>query len=193
MNKGYPVYLSSIATITEGPATSPTQYVSFAYGKEADDELKKASPSDYPAVTLAISKQEGTDAMHLSEKILSKVEHLKKESISPDIQITVTRNYGESASEKVSELLIHLVGAIVAVTLFVMLAMGWRGGLVVFLSVPITFALTLFAYYFMDYTLNRITLFALVFVTGIVVDDSIIIAENMHRHFKMKYLTWFIF
>ena len=190
MNKGYPVYLSSIATITEGPATSPTQYVSFAYGKEADDELKKASPSDYPAVTLAISKQEGTDAMHLSEKILSKVEHLKKESISPDIQITVTRNYGESASEKVSELLIHLVGAIVAVTLFVMLAMGWRGGLVVFLSVPITFALTLFAYYFMDYTLNRITLFALVFVTGIVVDDSIIIAENMHRHFKMKYLSF---
>ena len=69
-----------------------------------------------------------------------------------------------------------------------MLAMGWRGGLVVFLSVPVTFALTLFAYYFMHYTLNRITLFALVFITGIVVDDSIIIAENMHRHFKMKEL-----
>merc|ERR1711991_1004280 len=71
-------------------------------------------------------------------------------------------------------------------TIVVMLAMGWRGGLVVFLSVPITFALTLFSHYFLDYTLNRITLFALVFVTGIVVDDSIIIAENMHRHFKMK-------
>ncbi|MFO8001229.1 MAG: efflux RND transporter permease subunit, partial [Marinilabilia sp.] len=75
-----------------------------------------------------------------------------------------------------------------AVTLVVMLAMGWRGGLVVFISVPITFALTLFSYYFLDYTLNRITLFALVFVTGIVVDDSIIIAENMHRHFKMRKL-----
>ena len=84
----------------------------------------------------------------------------------------------------------HLVGAIVAVTFVVMLAMGWRGGLVVFLSVPITFALTLLSYYMLDYTLNRITLFALVFVTGIVVDDSIIIAENMHRHFKMKRLPF---
>ncbi len=104
------------------------------------------------------------------------------------MQLTVTRNYGETASEKVGELLFHLFIAIVVVTLFVMLAMGWRGGLVVFLSVPVTFALTLFSYYFMDYTLNRITLFALVFITGIVVDDSIIIAENMHRHFKMKKL-----
>lgn len=189
MNEGHPVYLSSIATITEGPSVTPTQYVSFGYGADAAKGLKENNASDYTAVTIAISKQEGTDAMHLSEKILDKVEHLKKESVSPDINISVTRNYGESASEKVSELLLHLFGAIVAVTLFVMLAMGWRGGLVVFLSVPVTFALTLFAYYFMDYTLNRITLFALVFVTGIVVDDSIIIAENMHRHFKMKYLS----
>ena len=189
MNEGHPVYLSSIATITEGPSATPTQYVSFGYGADAAKGLKESNASDYTAVTIAISKQEGTDAMHLSEKILDKVEYLKKESVSPDINISVTRNYGESASEKVSELLLHLFGAIVAVTLFVMLAMGWRGGLVVFLSVPITFALTLFAYYFMDYTLNRITLFALVFVTGIVVDDSIIIAENMHRHFKMRYLS----
>jgi multidrug efflux pump subunit AcrB len=106
------------------------------------------------------------------------------------VQITVTRNYGETASEKVSELLLHLLVAIIAVTGFVMLAMGWRGGLVVFLSVPVTFALTLFSYYLMDYTLNRITLFALVFITGIVVDDSIVIAENMHRYFKMKRLSF---
>ncbi len=104
--------------------------------------------------------------------------------------MTVSRNYGATASHKVSELLSHLFIAIISVSLVVMLAMGWRGGLVVFLSVPVTFALTLFSYYFMDYTLNRITLFALVFVTGIVVDDSIIIAENMHRHFKMKRLPF---
>ena len=116
--------------------------------------------------------------------------HLKKEINPFDVQVTVTRNYGETASDKVSELLFHLFISIVVVTVFVMLAMGWRGGLVVFLSVPVTFALTLFAYYFMDYTLNRITLFALVFITGIVVDDSIIIAENMHRHFKMKKLPF---
>ncbi len=84
----------------------------------------------------------------------------------------------------------NLIMAIVSVTIVMILAMGWRGGLVVFLSVPVTFALTMFSYYFLDYTLNRITLFALVFVTGIVVDDSIIIAENMHRHFKMKKLPF---
>ena len=141
-------------------------------------------------LTLSIAKKKGADAMQLSERIIAKVEHLKEELIPADVQITETRNYGETASEKVSELLLHLFVAVIAVTLFVMLAMGWRGGLVVFLSVPVTFALTLFSYYFLDYTLNRITLFALVFITGIVVDDSIIIAENMHRHFKMKRLPF---
>ncbi|HZL09154.1 MAG TPA: efflux RND transporter permease subunit [Prolixibacteraceae bacterium] len=184
LNEGQPVYLHQIARIEDGPET-PRQYVFFGYGQAAN-ESKIPPGANYPAITLAVAKKKGADAMHLSAKILSKVEHLKKELIPDDVQVTTTRNYGESASQKVSELLLHLFVSIVVVTLFVMLAMGWRGGLVVFLSVPVTFALTLFAYYFMGYTLNRITLFALVFVTGIVVDDSIIIAENMHRHFKMK-------
>jgi multidrug efflux pump subunit AcrB len=187
-NKQQPVYLKQIATVTDGPET-PTQYVQFGYGK-ADNANQKKHVGSYPAVTLAIAKKKGADAMKLSEKILTKIDHLKKELLPSDVQLSVTRNYGETASEKVSELLLHLFIAIVVVTLFVMLAMGWRGGLVVFLSVPVTFALTLFAYYFLHYTLNRITLFALVFITGIVVDDSIIIAENMHRHFKMKRLPF---
>jgi len=128
--------------------------------------------------------------MKIAEVIIAKTDHLKTTLIPDDVHVEVTRNYGETASHKVSELLLHLIGSIIAVTLVVMLAMGWRGGLVVFLSVPITFALTLLSYYMLDYTLNRITLFALVFVTGIVVDDSIIIAENMHRHFKMKRLPF---
>lgn len=187
-NKQQPVYLKQIASVTEGPET-PTQYVQFGYGK-ADTAGQNKFRSAYPAVTLAIAKKKGADAMKLSEKILAKIDHLKKELLPSDVQLSITRNYGETASEKVSELLLHLFIAIVVVTLFVMLAMGWRGGLVVFLSVPVTFALTLFAYYFLHYTLNRITLFALVFITGIVVDDSIIIAENMHRHFKMKRLPF---
>lgn len=187
-NKQQPVYLKQVATINEGPET-PTQYVQFGYGK-ADGAGQKEFRGSYPAVTLAIAKKKGADAMKLSEKILAKIDHLKKELLPSDVQLSITRNYGETASEKVSELLFHLFIAIVVVTLFVMLAMGWRGGLVVFLSVPVTFALTLFAYYFLHYTLNRITLFALVFITGIVVDDSIIIAENMHRHFKMKRLPF---
>ena len=186
VNDGQPVYLYQVATIEDGPEV-PQDYVSFGYGA-ANNELQKSNPNDYTAVTISIAKKKGADAMKLSDIIIAKVNHLKKDLISNDLNVEVTRNYGLTASHKVSELLLHLSIAIIIVTLFVMAAMGWRGGLVVFMSVPITFALTLFAYYFMGYTLNRITLFALVFVTGIVTDDSIIIAENMYRHFKMKKL-----
>ncbi len=183
-----PVYLHQVATISDGPEL-PVSYVSFGYGKASlhQDNYK----GEYSAVTISVAKRRGADAMRLSEQIMDKIDHLESELIPSDVHVEVTRNYGETASEKVSELLMHLLGAIVSVSIVVMLAMGWRGGLVVFISVPITFALTMFSYYFMDYTLNRITLFALVFVTGIVVDDSIIIAENMHRHFKMKQLPFF--
>ncbi|MCW3805942.1 efflux RND transporter permease subunit [Plebeiibacterium marinum] len=183
-----PVYLHQIAEVSDGPEL-PVSYVSFGYGNA--NEKRKTYAGDYAAVTVSVAKRRGADAMRLAEQIMHKVEVLQGELIPSDIHVEITRNYGETASEKVSELLMHLFGAIIAVTIVVMLAMGWRGGLVVFISVPITFALTMFSYYFLDYTLNRITLFALVFVTGIVVDDSIIIAENMHRHFKMKQLPFF--
>ena len=187
VQQNQPIYLKQIATIIDGPEI-PSKYVSLGFG--AASEKADAYKSEYPAVTISVAKRKGADAMKISDVILDKVEHLKKTLIPDDVNVEVTRNYGETASQKVSELLMHLIGAIIAVTLVVMLAMGWRGGLVVFLSVPITFALTLLSYYMLDYTLNRITLFALVFVTGIVVDDSIIIAENMHRHFKMKRLPF---
>ncbi|WP_439131931.1 efflux RND transporter permease subunit [Polaribacter sp.] len=182
-----PIYLKQVAKIIDGPEISQN-YVSLGFGKAS----KKSTNynSEYPAVTISIAKRKGADAMQISDVILDKIAHLRTNLIPDDVHVEITRNYGETASQKVSELLMHLIGAIIAVTLVVMLAMGWRGGLVVFLSVPITFALTLLSYYMLDYTLNRITLFALVFVTGIVVDDSIIIAENMHRHFKMKKLPF---
>jgi len=187
VNKNMPVYLKQVAAVQDGPSTARS-YVSFGYGK-ANEKFKTAK-SEYPAVTISIGKVKGADAMKISAKIIDKVEHLKKTLIPDDVHVEVTRNYGETASHKVGELLLHLGIAIIAVTILVILAMGWRGGLVVFFSVPLTFALTLFAYYLLGYTLNRITLFALVFVVGIVVDDSIIIAENMHRHFKMKRLPF---
>ncbi|HAH55084.1 MAG TPA: multidrug transporter AcrB [Flavobacterium sp.] len=187
VNKNMPVYLKQVARVQDGPSTARS-YVSFGYGKT--NEKFKTAKSEYPAVTISIGKVKGADAMKISDKIIDKVEHLKKNLIPDDVHVEVTRNYGETASHKVGELLLHLGIAIIAVTILVILAMGWRGGLVVFFSVPLTFALTLFAYYLLGYTLNRITLFALVFVVGIVVDDSIIIAENMHRHFKMKRLPF---
>lgn len=187
VQQNQPIYLKQIANIVDGPEL-PNNYVSFGYGQASEEAA--TYKSEYPAVTISVAKRKGADAKTISDIIIDKVEHLKKTLIPEDVHVEVTRNYGETASQKVSELLMHLMGAILAVTLVVMLAMGWRGGLVVFLSVPITFALTLLSYYMLDYTLNRITLFALVFVTGIVVDDSIIIAENMHRHFKMKRLPF---
>ncbi len=186
-SQNMPVYLKQIAKVEDG-ASSPFNYVSFGFGMNSENGLKY--PSEYSAVVLSVSKVKGADAMKISDEILTKVESLKKTLIPDDVHVEVTRNYGETASHKVSELMMHLGVAILAVTVLVMLAMGWRGGLVVFFSVPLTFALTLFSYYILGYTLNRITLFALVFVVGIVVDDSIIIAENMHRHFHMKKLPF---
>jgi len=187
VNNNMPVYLKQVATIQDGPE-KPNSYVSFGYGKNNEKHISNSG--EYNAVTLSIAKVKGADAMKISDKILDRVENLKQTIIPTDVHVDVTRNYGETASHKVGELLLHLGVAILAVTILVMLAMGWRGGLVVFFSVPLTFALTLFSYYLLGYTLNRITLFALVFVVGIVVDDSIIIAENMHRHFKMKRLPF---
>ncbi|HLS30490.1 MAG TPA: efflux RND transporter permease subunit, partial [Flavobacteriaceae bacterium] len=187
VNNNMPVYLHQVAQVQDGPATN-ADYVSFGYSQFNQDYAEY--PSEYNAVTLSIAKVQGADAMQIADKVLAKVEDLKKELIPSTVHVEVTRNYGETASEKVSELFSSLFIAIMVVTGLVMLAMGWRGGLVVFLSVPLTFALTLASYYLLGYTLNRITLFALVFVVGIVVDDSIIIAENMHRHFKMRRLPF---
>ncbi len=188
VHNGSPIYLRSIAEVMDGPE-DPVQYVAYGTGAAHDTETESPEGVEQ-AVTLTIAKRSGTDAMQIADEILARIEVLKASLIPSDVHVEVTRNYGKTASHKVFELLTHLLGAVLAVTLVVGLAMGWRGGLVVFLSVPITFALTLFVYYMLGYTLNRITLFALVFVTGIVVDDSIIIAENMHRHFKMRKLPF---
>ncbi|MFN1835463.1 efflux RND transporter permease subunit [Balneola sp. MJW-20] len=189
VRNGDPIYLKDLAEVTDGPA-EPDTYVEYGIGQNTADESGLSSGRTYPAVTLSFAKRPGTDAMAIAEQIIDKTEALQGKIIPSDLNMTVTRNYGKTAAAKVTSLLEHLMAAIIAVTFVVALSMGWRGGLVVFLSVPVTFALTLFLYYMFGYTLNRITLFALVFVTGIVVDDSIIIAENMHRHFKMKKLPF---
>ena len=186
VHQGLPVYLRSVSSIADGPE-EPSAYVGMGIGLHQQDPY---DAMEYPAVTLSVSKRPGADAMHIAEQILLKTDALKGRLIPSDIRVTTTRNYGETASDKVSELLKHLSVAIIAVTILVAFSMGWRSGLVIFMTVPVTFALTLFVYYMFGYTLNRITLFALVFVTGLVVDDAIIVVENMHRHFKMRRLPF---
>ncbi len=176
-----PVFLRDVAQITDGPE-EVNNYTGFGWGASSGNK----DTADYPSVTLTVAKRQGTDATALANKVISRIDGMKGTVIPAGVTVTETRNYGETASEKVFTLLEHLMMAVVAVTIVVGFFLGWRGALVVFASVPVTFALTLLVYFLLHYTLNRVTLFALIFVTGIVVDDSIIIAENIHRHFAMK-------
>ncbi|MFW6083608.1 MAG: efflux RND transporter permease subunit [Gemmatimonadota bacterium] len=139
-----------------------------------------------PMVTLAVAKRPGADATALGRALENRLDVLHGRVVPHGVEFRVTRNYGETAREKVLTLQEHLLLAIVAVGLVVALSMGWRSAAVVMLAVPVTFALTLLVYRLFGYTLNRVTLFALIFVTGIVIDDSIIVVENMHRHFSMR-------
>ncbi|HEX9736437.1 MAG TPA: efflux RND transporter permease subunit [Thermoanaerobaculia bacterium] len=173
-----PVYLRDVAAVVDG-AEEPTTHVFF---KDA------GAGGLSPAVTLSLAKRQGADAHHVVQEALAKVEDLRGRLLPPEVEVTVTRDYGYTAKEKADELLLHLILAIVSVSVVIGLFLGWRGALVVFISVPVSFALTLFVYYVFGYTLNRVTLFALIFVTGIVVDDSIIVVENIVRHFAMKKL-----
>ncbi|WP_103665235.1 efflux RND transporter permease subunit [Gracilimonas amylolytica] len=186
---GDPILLRDVAEIKDGPG-EPASYVSYSPGPVAAEEKGISAGGAFPAVTISVAKRQGADAMTIATDIDRMVEELQGTVVTSDIHVESTRNYGKTATEKVNTLMIHLLVAVLSVSFVVFLAMGWRGALVVFISVPITFALTLFFYYMYDYTLNRITLFALVFVTGIVVDNSIIVAENMHRHFKMRNLPF---
>ncbi|ADR19604.1 efflux RND transporter permease subunit [Calditerrivibrio nitroreducens] len=174
---GKPVYLKDVATVKDD-AEIPDHYHIIGFNdKISSDKLQ--------AVTLSISKRKGSDSVVVADKILEKIQYLKGYIIPSNVEVKITRNYGETAYEKVKTLMEHLIGAIVAVIIVMTITMGWRAGLVVFVALPVTFALTLFVYYMFDYTLNRVTLFALIFVTGLVVDDAIIIVENMERHFRI--------
>ena len=175
--KGKPIYLRDVARIYDG-AGVPHHYHMIGFNQAH-------TPESFQAVTLSIAKRKGSDSVVVADSILKKVDALKGYVIPSDVHVTITRDYGETAYEKVKTLIEHLLGAILAVMVVMTVAMGWRAGLVVFVALPVTFALTFFVYYIFGYTLNRVTLFALIFVVGLVVDDAIIIVENMERHFKL--------
>ena len=180
VSDGHPVYLRDVAVIRDGPA-EPADYVMFGFGAGAH-----ASPADeYPAVTIAVSKRKGTNAVVVADRVLEKVESLKGSVIPANVQVTVTRDYGRTAQEKSNELLKHLLLATLSVTALVALALGWRSSIVVLAAVPVTLAVTLFIYFIYGYTLNRVTLFALIFSIGILVDDAIVVVENITRHFHL--------
>ena len=182
VKNGRPVYLRDVAEkIEDGPAEADS-YVLFANGAGAKG---KTAGEDYPAVTLTVAKRKGTNATIISEEILKRVAELRGNTLPNDLNITITRNYGETAKDKSDELLKHLFIATLSVTLLIALALGWRESGVVLLAIPVTLALTLAIFYLFGYTLNRVTLFALIFSIGILVDDAIVVVENIVRHFRL--------
>jgi multidrug efflux pump subunit AcrB len=176
VNNGKPVYLREVATILD-EAEESTQYVLHS-------RAEKNSP-DEAAVTLSIAKRPGANAITVAEAVLRKVEALEGSLIPADIEVSVTRNYGETAAEKSNELLFHMAIAVVSVSLLILFALGWRESLIVAIAIPSTLALTLLVFYLLGFTLNRITLFALIFSIGILVDDAIVVVENIVRHFHL--------
>jgi multidrug efflux pump subunit AcrB len=183
-----PVYLRDIADLTDGPE-EPADYVFMGLGPAAAAKGLTPAPGRFEAVTIAVAKKKGTNASSVVHETLAKVEALKGRLIPSDLQITVTRNYGETAKEKSDELLKHMLIATVSVIILIALTLGWREAVVVGVAVPVTLALTLLINYLYGYTLNRVTLFALIFSIGILVDDAIVVVENIHRHFKLHRIS----
>jgi multidrug efflux pump subunit AcrB len=187
VHEGRPVYVRDVAEVMDGPA-EPDQYVFFGKGPAAAEKGLAAQPAARgvtPAVTLTVAKRKGTNATHIAERVLARLEDARGTAIPEDVQITVTRNYGETAKEKSDELLWHMLIAVVSVSLLIALTLGRRESGVVALAIPVTLALTLTVFYLYGYTLNRITLFALIFSIGILVDDAIVVVENVVRHFRL--------
>ena len=170
-----PVFVRNVADVIDGGA-EPTEYVRMA----------KANSKEFlPAVTISIAKRKGTNAVQVADNVLQRVEPLKGSVIPSGINVDITRNYGETAAEKSNELLFHMLIAVVSVSLLIAITLGRRESLIVFIAIPVTLALTLAVFYLYGYTLNRITLFALIFSIGILVDDAIVVVENIVRHWRM--------
>ncbi len=179
-----PVFLRNIAKIEDGPE-EPSQYVLTGRGTSGVKNPSESSSFTSPAVTLTIAKRKGTNAIQVADRVLEKINLVKGTFIPADIEVATTRNYGETAAEKSNELLLHMLIAILSVSALILVALGLREAGIVAIAIPVTLALTLTLLYFYGYTLNRVTLFALIFSIGILVDDAIVVVENIIRHYRL--------
>ncbi|HXV21550.1 MAG TPA: efflux RND transporter permease subunit [Desulfuromonadales bacterium] len=181
---GAPVYLRDVAKVTDGMA-EPQTYTRLRFGP-AGDPAAAAAGTEHQAVHIAVAKKKGTNAVAVADDVIGAVRAMQGTIIPDGIDVRVTRNYGETADHKVNELITHLVIAVVTVLALILIALGWREALIVAVSIPIIYSLTLLVNYWFGYTINRVTLFALVLALGLLVDDPIVDVENIYRHFKMK-------
>ena len=176
---GRPVYVKDVADVVVG--ASEPEHHAWTMTRAASGDLDKR-----PAVSIALAKRKGANAVVVSEDVLKRLELVKGRIVPADLEIAVTRNYGATATEKADELLFHLALATVSIVLLIIFTIGWREGVVVFVIIPTTILLTLFASWLMGYTINRVSLFALIFSIGILVDDAIVVVENVVRHWQRR-------
>ncbi len=183
-----PIYMRDVAEVVDAMVEHST-YTRLNFGpacryKGIDGE--NALSEEYQAVTLAIAKRKGTNAVWVANEVLDEVERLKGTVIPSNVDVLVTRNYGETANDKINGLVEALIVAIVSVIALIGFFLGWRGTIPVAIAIPVTYCLTLLANYLFGYTVNRVTLFALILSLGILVDDPITDVENIYRHFQMR-------
>lgn len=183
LSDGVPVYLRDIATIEFGPYQAE-QFVWFGTGPAAADK-QIDSRGRYPAVTIAIAKKPGSNAIDVANQLISRLDQMRGIVIPEGVEVTVTRNYGATANEKVMTLIQKLFLATGVVVLLILFTLGWREAIIVGVAIAVTLALTLFASWAWGFTLNRVSLFALIFSIGILVDDAIVVVENIHRHLRL--------
>ncbi len=182
VRQGRPVYLKDVGEVVDGPEEARS-YTRFGYSNRyAKENNLEFSPLPCPAVTLAVAKKRGTNAVEVARQTIEKIDELKKTVIPDGVRIEITRNYGDTAQEKVNGLLSSLAFAVMSVVILLAIAIGWRESMVVALAVPISFALALFVNYLMGFSINRVTLFALILSLGLVVDDPITNVDNIQRH-----------
>lgn len=181
--KNKPVYLKDVAKIFEGEG-KPTNYVKFGFGQASGKDKNKL----YNAVTIAIAKRTGSNAVTVAHAIEEKLKLMEGTIIPDDVKVKITRNYGETATEKANELIEHLLIATFSIVLLIAVTLGFRESLIVAITIPVTLAIALFLSEMYGYSLNRVTLFALIFSIGILVDNSIVVLENIHRWFSMRKL-----
>jgi multidrug efflux pump subunit AcrB len=177
---GRVVHLSDVALVRDGPGEADDHVFLLPGPSQVADHA-----GAHCAVTLAVSKRKGANAVRVADGVLALVEREHGRTLPADVSVQVVRNYGETAAEKSNELLLHMGIAVVSVMLLIAFALGWREAGIVAIAIPVTLALTLAVFYLLGYTLNRITLFALIFSIGILVDDPIVDVENIVRHFRM--------
>jgi multidrug efflux pump subunit AcrB len=174
-----PVYVRDVASVVIGP--SPVEHRVWMDTPAADGKWDRV-----PAVSIAFAKRAGANAVVVAEQLLARLQSVRGRLIPGDVNVTVTRDYGETANDKANELLFHLGLATVSIVVLIAFAIGWREALVTLVVIPTTILLTLFASKLMGYTINRVSLFALIFAIGILVDDAIVVVENIARHWAMK-------